>query len=92
MSGDEIERRLRGVEAAAVRIETMLSATLTTMSRSLESLDRQVFGTHSDNPGLVLRVDRIEGHERIRRWFTRTALGAALTALVGMLWRQFFND
>lgn len=92
MSGDEIEQRLRGVETCLVEIKSTLATKLATLGDTVAAIDSQIFGTHHDNPGLVLRVDRIESTERLRQWFSRTALGAALTALVGMLWKHFFSE
>jgi hypothetical protein len=76
MGHDELDTRLRLIENSVAAIETLLKTKV------------EQFESTLGDPGIVLRVDRIEAKERIRGWIAKTALGAAVTAFIGFIWSQ----
>lgn len=56
------------------------------LDRIEEKIDRiegRLEGDGSEsNPGLIVRVDRLEQTHRLVKWFAGTTIGAALTTLV----------
>lgn len=48
-----------------------------------ETVDRLVHSIEGNGqPGIKIRIDRLEQNAETRRWFTRTALGAAIGSIV----------
>lgn len=55
----------------------------------LDRIEKFVTGDHEPEKGLLVRIDRIEQADITRRWWTQTAVGAAITAVVTSVWSIF---
>jgi RecA-family ATPase len=65
----------------AVRaVEAKVDATAEQLNRRLDRINALLHGPHSDKPGIVLRVDRIEQLVRHARW-----IGGLVAAAIGSL-------
>lgn len=71
------------IMAALARIEGQNER----QSAKIDEMDRALRGsTDGATPGIVTRLDRVEGHQaRATRW-AWSAAGAAMTAVVGSAW------
>ena len=54
-----------------------------------DRIEKFVTGDHEPEKGLLVRIDRIEQTEIARKWWTQSALGAAITAIVASVWSIF---
>lgn len=54
--------------------------------RTVKRIEEILTGNGHPANGLVVRVDRLEQAEQRRGWWSKTALGAAITAAIGSLW------
>jgi hypothetical protein len=73
---------------AAIRaLDEKIDANAEQTNRRLERINALLHGPHSDRPGIVLRVDRIEQLVRHARW-----IGGLVAAAIGSLasWAMTF--
>lgn len=66
-----------------------IMARLEEIGTKLDRIERFVTGDHEPEKGLLVRIDRIEQAEITRKWWTQTAVGAAITAIVTSVWSIF---
>jgi len=67
--------------------ETKLEVKLEQISEDLREIKQLLNGTN----GIIVRVDRLEqSHSRLG-WFTKTALGAAVCAILSLLVKLFVH-
>lgn len=59
------------------------------ISGKLDRIEKFVTGDHEPEKGLLVRIDRIEQADIGRKWWTQTAVGAAITAVVASVWSLF---
>lgn len=95
MTDSEIEARLRGVEVSIATMNELLKADLAHLSALTAKHDLILEGNPLDpkeeSVGLKIKVDRLEGSEKVRRWILRTIasgvfvlLGTAISHFLGL--------
>lgn len=52
------------------------------ISSKFDRLDGFITGAHEPEKGLIVRIDRMEQAHKARAWWTKSALGAAITAII----------
>ncbi len=59
------------------------------LDQRFERIESFVTGDRDPEKGIILRLDRIEQHHETRKWWTQTAVGAALASIVASAWSLF---
>jgi len=53
------------------------------IEEKVNRIESRLEGDGSDgNPGIIVRLDRVEQTHRIAKWLTATTVGAAITSIV----------
>lgn len=60
----------------------MSDGQLDRIEKTVTRLDKFITGGDEPGEGIIVRLDRVEQREKQRTWFARTALGAAIAALI----------
>jgi len=53
------------------------------LNERLDRLEKLLTGNGTPERGVIVRLDRLEQSEARRTWWSRTACGASLTAVIG---------
>jgi uncharacterized protein (UPF0335 family) len=64
-----------------------LEVRLDDMADDIKDIKELLTGNGSPSKGIIVRMDRLEENERRRGYWVKAALGASLTALIGLLAR-----
>lgn len=59
------------------------------LDQRFERIERFVTGDNDPEKGIILRLDRVEQHHENRKFWTQTAVGAALTSIIASAWSIF---
>lgn len=84
-----VEARLDSVEQTAQAGFSALSDQLKSVHACIDKVDQRIEASlHGSmaQPGLVVRLDRLEQAQERTRWLTRAIIGAVVTLAVGGLW------
>lgn len=84
MTDNEIDARLRGVETQLVQLNQQLATSLTFLQALVNKHELAIYG-QPGAAGIDTRTDRLEQVDAFRKRTVFAALGAAVTALAGLI-------
>lgn len=74
-----MESRMAGVEHSLVQIKT-------TLEENLPKVTKQLYGNGPRDPGMIVRLDRLEQAQCRHNWRMRMVVGIVVTLVIGGLW------